>query len=555
MTLLLLACNGSGVDSVDSSPPPEVPDYVELGPERVCEDPLWGFHRLEPRELDQALANAGEVDACGNPPGALVAEDLDGDGDPELVLLEPTGVPIIWRNDEGQLVVQEVGLLTEREAYTLAAGDLDGDGLPELLLGGQDLLLVARNRGGLEFSAWETVYDEPAYPRSCAFSLGFGDVDGDGDLDVSVANADHVPDEDHISTGNLDDPGAMAGSADRVFLNEGGRLELWGELDSEPPRMSLLHVWTDRDVDGDLDLLAATDRYIAGRIGLGTSYRNDGSGAEGPLLFEDGSSSGFSNAWSVMGVASWDQDGDGWLDHCFTDISQDLRCLRGDGAGGFYLVEGFLTAPIELHPQVPEDWYEPEDPIWREYAPWSIEVLDVNSDGYEDVFQVAGPVPELGNPLYAPLSPFQPDWLWQGGPEGSVSWGEDEDVLWASTEGHFGLVQLDLDGDGYRELARSGHDGALEVFDNPCHDGGWVEVLVLNDQGVPAYGAQVTLRSGDRVWMREIQGPRVMGQSPAAVHVGLGEADEVDLLVRLPDGVQLRAERLPVNRRVVVRAP
>ena len=531
------------------------PEGLDLGDEVACQDPVDGFDRLSlrPGALEQALTNEGETDPCGNPPGALVAQDLDGDGDPEVLLLEPDGLHTIWDDREGQLHPVPVALATERKAYTLAAGDLDGDGLPELIVGGADLLLVARNQGGLRFSDWEVVLDEPAWPRSCALSFGFGDVDGDGDLDLSVANADFVPDEDHVSTGNLDDPGAMAGSADRLYLNEDGVLSLHRELDSDPPRMSLLHAWTDRDQDGDLDLLATTDRYLAGRIGLGTSYRNDGSGEDGPLIFEDGAAIGFQPAWSVMGLISWDPNEDGWLDHCFTDIQYDLPCIQADGAGGFYELDLGLHAAIDEHPQVPEDWYEPEDRIWREYAPWSAELLDVDADGYEDVFVVAGPPPELGNALYSPISPFQPDWLWQGSADGLQSRGLESD--WSDPAIRYALVQADLDGDGFRELIKSGDEGSPQVFDNPCGAGSWVEVEVLNAAGGPAYGAQVRVLSGQRSWMREVQGPRVMGQSVAPVHVGLGSVDEIGLVVSWPDGTSIGAEGLPVNRRIVARPP
>jgi hypothetical protein len=544
----LLACHSSPLSDAVSAD-----GLVELGPAQVCEAPVAGPDRLQlsDRGVDHVMVNEGETDPCGAPRGALVAQDLDLDGDPDLLVLDRDGLHAAWDNRDGQLVEVPLALGTERTVYTLGAADLDGDALPELIVAGADLVLVSRNLGGLRFGAWESVYDEPDYPRSCFSSLGLADVDGDGDLDLSVAALDHVPDEDHVSWGNIAEPEGLEAGADLLFDNASGELSLIQDLDGELPRLSLLHAWTDRDQDGDLDLLAGTDRYVAGVIGESTSLRNDGSSAEGPLLFEDGGAVGFDNGWALMGMASWDQDGDGWLDHCFTALDFSLKCLRGDGIGGFYEVDAGLSVDLELV-EVPEDPVtRVAGVVYQTWVPWGLAVADLDADGFEDVLTVAGPPPEAGNAQYAPVPAFQPDWRWRGTREGY----ESGVGVWTDEDWSYALAQADLDGDGYRELIKSPDQGELLIYDNPCGDHSWLEVEVLEPQGHPAFGAQVRVLDGGQSWMREVQAVRALGQSVSAVHFGLADADTVDIEVRYPSGQVVTATDLPVNRRVTVHKP
>ena len=141
------------------------------------------------------------------------------------------------------------------------------------------------------------------------------------------------------------------------------------------------------------------------------------------------------------------------------------------------------------------------------------------------------------------------DWLWMGGEQGFES---QLDSSWMQDEGHGGLVEVDLDGDGYRELIKGGHEGQPQGFDNPCGQGSWLEVEVLEPQGHVAFGAQVQVLAGERSWLREIESVRAFGQSEPAAHFGLGQVDAVDLLVRYPDGEVLEFAAVPVNRQVTV---
>ncbi|MBH8570521.1 VCBS repeat-containing protein [Microvirga sp. STS02] len=114
----------------------------------------------------------------------LAAFDADADGDADLLAGGDT--LMLWRNDgRGKLVPQPVPVSTDvgRDIDDLATGDLDGDGDPDVVLAGGARLAVGLNDGHGHWQFREVpqqhgFYNEP-YKR-----VALADVDGDHDLDI-----------------------------------------------------------------------------------------------------------------------------------------------------------------------------------------------------------------------------------------------------------------------------------------------------------------------------------------------------------------------------------
>ena len=142
---------------------------------------------------------ATKVDfTTGTQPYSVAIGDVDGDGKPDLVLVNVISSSVsVFRNtstsgsiDIGSFAAR-VDFTTGAITYSVAIGDLDGDGKPELVVanGNSSSVSVFRNTstsGSITVNSFATKVDfsTPTGPRSVAI----GDLDGDGKLDLAVAN-------------------------------------------------------------------------------------------------------------------------------------------------------------------------------------------------------------------------------------------------------------------------------------------------------------------------------------------------------------------------------
>lgn len=273
----LLAC----LPDADPEPPAARCDAVAprliQGGVQACADPLpaptW-------REVGAEWGLIGGVDPDPTTNdayegGAMLVDDLDLDGDLDLLVAWRDNDPALFLQDQGRFLRSPLGEPNAAHGYALA--DLDGDGRRDVVV--PDPLSVLYHRG----DGWEPVdLDDPGHVRDATP----GDLDGDGLPELYLAR--NGP-----------------GEADRVdhLWVDGALVPLEGPAGGQ----AFDATWVDLDGDGDADVYAAND--LGGTYGPSVWWRN-----EGGVLVDAGVEGGCDVVMDAMSVDVADANGDGWLD-------------------------------------------------------------------------------------------------------------------------------------------------------------------------------------------------------------------------------------------------
>jgi hypothetical protein len=127
-----------------------------------------------------------------------VLGDLDGDGRPELILVDRMARLLIAAFAEDGGITVSAPLTILRNISSVTTGDLDGDGRLDIIVGGlaegpdgpidedlRRLVVLAQTQPG----AFEPVAH--ALPRRMSSPVPF-DFDGDGDLDLLTSSDEEI---------------------------------------------------------------------------------------------------------------------------------------------------------------------------------------------------------------------------------------------------------------------------------------------------------------------------------------------------------------------------
>ncbi|MEE2828263.1 MAG: CRTAC1 family protein [Myxococcota bacterium] len=530
---ILWACGGPG----EPAEPPDLPPDFSLSDELLCSTPQVGIDRFSEEAALRGLPAVSQIEPFIQ--AQVVAQDLDADGDIDLIFPSfADGRQEVHLND-GTGYFSSAGPIPPTPfgppTGAIGATDIDGDGRPDLFFATAPTIWLYPNIGGGAFGEPSVFYDEPSSGERYRYpTFSLGDADGDGDLDFAALAHESA---DAGSPGDPPDEGPIdwEGTRDVLLLLEDGAVDASVELHpAGNGTLSLVGTFTDRDRDGDADLLVPSDRDLSISF-----WRNDGRGSDGlPNMVDDAADIHANILMDGMGVDSTDLNRDGLLDYCITDTG-DPVCLLSDGAGGY--IEG--ASAIGLVPA------EPMSEIST--IGWSLDFADLDHDGNVDCLQSSGPLFDGPGSLID-----WPDLVWQGHDDGHF---EDvtQEIGFGDLGPNFALATADFDGDGWLDVISLGPGEVPVLWMNQCGDEGWLDLELIGPPGNrEGIGAIATVVVGPRSLVREMYTLRGQGQGPSRLHFGLGEASEAELLrVEWPGGAVSEAESVPGRRFVTVTHP
>jgi enediyne biosynthesis protein E4 len=496
--------------------------------------------------------------------------DYDGDGDPDLYLVNISGslrrTPAelqasVARNTlyenlgNGSFVdvTDRAGVGLRGVGMGASWGDVDGDGRLDLFATeyGRNHLFINKGDGRFEDATEKSGLGESGFWTGCSF----GDYDNDHDLDLYVsAYVDYVFDPaDTLKSSNQHEgilpytlnPSSYPPLSNRLYRNDGGGnftdvTETAGVANAAGKSLSV--TWCDFDMDGLLDI------YVANDVSDNVLYRNLGDGT-----FADNSH----EAWvadyrGAMGLAVEDWDSDGDIDIFVTHwLAQENALYRN------LLLETPASAARTTR-FVDEADNKGLGQIALDYIGWGTLLSDLDSDGNLDLLISNGSTfPRRDKPWL--LKPMRDQMFWnKGGEEGFFEAGLMASEYFGIENSSRGSGAADYDLDGDVDVLILNYGGAAVLLRNDGPQGLALRVRVEGPAGSPSCpGARIELFTGERrATMQVGASVSYLSQSEAVAHFGTGATDVVDSLrIFRPGREPMTLTSIPADRTRVLRVP
>jgi len=488
--------------------------------------------------------------------------DYDNDGWMDIFILSgtrldetPAGATnrLYKNNRDGSFtdVTEKAGLHDVGWASAVCVGDYNNDGYEDLFCTyfGQNKLY--RNNGDGTFTDVTKpaglLSDVPRWGAGCTFV----DYNRDGNLDLFVSNyvqfdLNHVPKPGQNS--NCDWKGVPVecgprglptafhslyrNNGDGTFTDVSRQAGIAGLRDS----YGMTVVAADFNEDGWPDIYVACDStpsllLMNNRDG---TFREEGV-LRGVALSEDGMEQ------AGMGIGVGDYDLDGHLDLFKTHFADDTSGLyHNDGTGNFEDVTRAARIGVETR-----------------YICWGAGMVDLDNDGYPDIFMVTGNVyPQVERTL--PQYPSKtPRVVFRNLGNGTFEeLGEEAGPGVAAAHCSRGCAFGDFDNDGDLDILIVNLNEPPSLLRNDLRGvHHWLKLKLMGTKSNrSAIGARVLVRYGQK-----IQAQEVLSQSSfyscndSRLHFGLGAETSADIEIRWPSGLQEKFKGIAADQLIVIK--
>ena len=349
-----------------------------------------------------ALDGAIGIDVYGHHGVSL--GDIDGDGDDDLYVSQPSGLPNrLYRNDGGLVFTDttEVSGAGALDSTSMALfADLDNDGDQDLTLITARAPILLRNDGTGSLQRDPEAFSFSAAPRGQLTSAAMADYDRDGDLDLYVCSyrfhagsGDHRPPQPYHDANNGPPNFFLRNRGDGTFEE----VTAASGLDANNTRFSFAAAWADYDLDGWPDL------YVANDFGRNNLYRNRGDGTFSDIA----ELAGVEDVAAGMSVAWLDHDADGnqdlYVGNMWSSaglrISDKAEFRAGAAAEALALYRRHAKGN-SLFRGLGEGRFEEVSStagVERGRWAWSSDAVDLDNDGYEELYVANGYVTSAGD--------------------------------------------------------------------------------------------------------------------------------------------------------------
>jgi enediyne biosynthesis protein E4 len=491
--------------------------------------------------------------------GGVILIDYDRDGWPDIYFTnaptvdmaikgEKSAGKLYHNNHDGTFtdVTAKAGIATPCFAMGGAVGDYNNDGWPDLYITCLGHNVLYRNNGDGTF----TDVTKHAGVGDARWSTGaaFGDYDNDGYLDLMVTNyvdfhLDDLPGfgkAPYCKYRGIDvqcGPRGLKGAGDTLYHNNGDGtftdVSKAAGVSDPSGYYGLGVVWADFNNTGRQDIYVANDstpKYMYQNLGNG---KFDEIGLEsGTAVDEDGSEQ------ASMGIAIGDYLHTGYPSIYVTNFSDEYDDLfRNDGKWNFTDVSYKSGTAL---PSLP-------------YVKWGTAFVDLDNDGWLDLFTVTGHVYPQVDTLPSGARYREPKMLQMNQGNGTFCDASDQagpaiQIPRVSR----GLAVGDLFNDGNMDLVVEDLEGSPMILRNMGVPGRhWVSFeLAGTKSNRLAIGARVKITAGGMTQTGDVRsGGSYLSQNDLRVHFGLGAATKIDSVeIYWPSGKVETLKNLAVDK-------